>query len=384
MHVARIHVRGFRNHSDTALEFGDGTNIILGDNGQGKTNILEAISYLCLTKSFYASGDAVVLGLGKESFEVEGQIISDTQSDSQIRVAYLSSSREKIYSVGRRRIEPLSSIIGRFPIVILSPEHAPITTVPPSGRRRFVDLLMSQSSTTYFEDLLEYRRILKQRNAILLEGRLAKSAPWDVLEAWNEQLVRVGAGIMHKRAQFIEQFTSYITSSYREIVEAVEEPVIEYVLSGSPVPEEQKRNALSKEDLEEILLKGVEERRREELRLGTTLVGPHRDEFAMKLNGLDLRKFASQGQHKTFLVALKIGEFFYLQEQRRETPILLLDDVFSELDDHRARCVLSLIGGLSQTVVTSTSGEIFDSAMSFNDHNRKFLVSNGTVVYESV
>ena len=386
MHLASIHLKGFRNHTDTALEFGDCTNIILGDNGQGKTNIIEAISYLCLTKSFYASSDAIVAGFGKESFEVEGLIVSDARTESSIRIAYLAVSREKFYSINKRRIEPLSSVIGHFPIVILSPEHVPITFGPPSARRRFVDLLMSQSSAMYFADLLEYRRILKQRNKMLFDARLTKSDHCDSLEAWTEQLVEVGARLMCRRAQFLKQFRSYLSSSYYEIVNAAEEPAIQYLpaIDRTDMQGEREFTLLTKEEFAESLRKEVQEKRRDEFRLGITLVGPHRDEFAMKINGLDLRKFASQGQHKTFLIALKVGEFFFLKEQRAETPIFLLDDVFSELDEHRTRRVLSLVGGLSQTFVTSTNGGIFDATVPFNGHNRKLFVSNGTIVYESV
>ncbi len=386
MRLVNVHLKGFRNHADTNLELGDCTNIILGDNGQGKTNIVEAISYLCLTKSFYASNDFVVLRLGSDSFEVEGQVITDGGVESSLSIAYVSTSREKFYSINRRRIEPLSAVVGRFPIVILSPEHAAITFGPPSARRGFVDLLMSQSSAMYLQDLLEYRRILKQRNKTLLDARLAKSDPGPLLEPWSEQLVEVGAGLMHRRGQFVEQFRSYITSSYHELVGSAEEPAIEYVPAVDAVRPHGEREItlLTRQEFAEDLRKEVEEKRRDEFRFGTTLVGPHRDEFSMKINGLDLRKFASQGQHKTFLIALKAGEFFFLKDRRRETPLFLLDDVFSELDEHRAKRLLQFLGGLSQTLVTSTNGDIFEATTTFDGHNRKFHVSNGTVAYASV
>ena len=386
MQLASIRLRDFRNHTDTTLEFGEGINVILGDNGQGKTNILEAVSYLCLTKSFYASHDTVVISLGKESFDIEGVVVSDAQVENHVRVAYQAASREKVYTINKRRIEPLSSVIGRFPIIILSPEHTPITFGPPSSRRRFVDMLLSQSSRAYFEDLLEYRHILKQRNKTLLDARLTRSDPGPLLEAWTGQIVEVGARIMNKRRQFVEQFGPFISSSYHAIVGGAEEPTINYIPAVRPGNEMVGGESanLTKEEFADRLQKEIREKSRDEARLGTTLVGPHRDDFALKINDLDLRKFASQGQHKTFLIALKVGEFFFLKEQRGETPIFLLDDAFSELDEHRARGVLELLAGLSQTFITSTNSGSFDGTTPFGDDNRKFFVSNGTVVYESV
>lgn len=386
MRLVSLHLKSFRNHADTALELGDCTNIILGDNGQGKTNIVEAVSYLCVTKSFYASSDAVVLRFGDDSFEVKGEVISDGGTESSLRIAYDTTSREKYYRINKRRIEPLSSVVGRFPIVILSPEHAAITFGPPSMRRRFVDLLMSQSSATYFEDLLEYRRILRQRNKTLLDARLAKSEPGSILQPWTEQLVEIGARLMHRRRELIEQFRAYIASSYHELVGTAEEPEIEYLPAVDIGGKHGDReiSPVTRQEFAEALRKEVQAKRRDEIRFGTTLIGPQRDEFSMKINGLDLRKYASQGQHRTFLIALKVGEFFFLKDRRRETPIFLLDDVFSELDEHRARRLLHVLGGLSQTLVTSTNGDIFDATMAFDGHNRKFHVSNGTVVYANV
>lgn len=378
MNLVKIQLRGFRNHNDTTMEFGDGTNIILGDNGGGKTNILEGISYLCLTKSFYASSDSIVLGFGKEMFEVEGDMISDANVERHIRLAYGAEPKQKVYTLNKRRVESFSSVIGRFPIVILSPEHTPITFGPPAARRKFTDLVMCQSSLMYLEDLLEYRRILKQRNKILLDARLTNSSPWLLLEPWNHQIATVGAKVMYRRKEFLNQFQSYMTSAYRHITDDAEEPGAHYM------PATKIEEASTIEDIAELLQSEIEEKKREEVRLGATIVGPHRDEFALTINGFDLRRFASQGQHKTFLIALKVGEFFYLKEKCRETPIFLLDDVFSELDEHRTRRVLNFVGELSQTFITSTNYSIFDDAITFGDRNRKFLVSNGTVVYENV
>jgi DNA replication and repair protein RecF len=378
MRLANVSLRGFRNHNDTQLEFGDYTNIILGDNGQGKTNILEAISYLCLTKSFYANSDSVVLGFGRSAFEVQGSFISDTGIDYDVRVTYLLESKEKVYAQNKRRTELLSSVIGRFPIVILSPENAPITFGAPSDRRRFLDLVMSQLSGAYVEDLLEYRRILRQRNKILFDARINRTEPNSALEPWDRQVVDKGSVVTYRRKMFIQQFQEYLISSYRHIVDTEELPSITYK------PTIDLGNAAAEPEIAELLHRELACRRREEVRLGTSLVGPHRDETVFTINGNDLRKYASQGQHKTFLIALKMAEFFYLKEHRNETPIVLLDDIFSELDEHRAKRVLSFIGELGQSFITSTTPDVFEDALLNGEHHKKFFVSNGSVQYASV
>lgn len=376
MYFSTIRLRSFRNHTDTTLNLGRGTNVLVGDNGQGKTNILEAISYLCLTKSFYASSDSIVLGFGNEMFEVEGVVTSDSGTDSTLRVAYGLVAGEKVFSINRRRIEPLSSIIGRFPIVVLSPEHAPITFGGPSDRRRFIDLLISQANNLYFENLLDYRRILKHRNKILQDARVERSNPGPLIEPWTEQLVNSGATLIYRRRQFVLEFRSYIEQAYHKLA-SNEDPGIEYVPSV-PLPADENETAIR--TAFSCALTGCT---REELRTGTTLLGPHRDELAFTVNGIDLRKFASQGQHKTFLIALKVGEFAYLKECRGETPVMLMDDVFSELDEQRSAKVLAFFSELGQTIITSTQSHVFDTALSFGERNKKFLVGRGAVECEA-
>ncbi|MBI3364207.1 MAG: DNA replication and repair protein RecF, partial [Ignavibacteriae bacterium] len=247
----------------------------------------------------------------------------------------------------------------------------------PVERRRFVDFVISQSSPIYFETLLEYRRVLKQRNKILLDAKLSKRDPGPLLLPWDEQLVRYGSYLMMRRGKFIEEFQQFISSAYHQLVGREEEPTIEY-LPVSRIDETRSEEGFQTLLQTQLRAKGVEEKR-----TGSTLVGPHRDEFLLKINGRELRKFASQGQHKTFLVALKIGEFFYLKDRCQETPIMLLDDIFSELDEHRAKRLLSLVGELSQTFITSTNPHYFDDTMAFEDRNKIFHIQEGNSVAQN-
>ena len=377
MHLTELRLRQFRNHSDSWFDFGDGTNILLGDNGQGKTNVIEAISYLCLTRSFFATNDALAVQLEHPLFEIEGIFVADSTGKYNVRVAYDVGREEKLCTINRHPVEPFSTIIGKFPVIICAPEHAPITSEGPFERRKFVDFVLSQSYPAYFQHLLEFRKILKQRNKILLDGKLSRTDCSKLLIPWNEQLVTHGGFLMMRRKQFVDEFQTCIQSAYRHVAGDEEQPLMEYV------PQCSLDQLDDEQHVRTALMTDLDKKHDSELRYGVTLVGPHRDEFGMKINGLDIRKFASQGQHKTFLVALKIGEFFYLKDRCNETPIMLLDDIFSELDSFRSARLLRFVETLSQTFITSTNRQIFEENAEFGGRNKLFTIQNGTVAQQS-
>ncbi len=372
MRLQRLRLQHFRNHTSSTFEFGNGTNLFLGDNGQGKTNILEAISYLCLTKSFYASGDPVVLQIGSDFFEVEGSFSVGSERESVVRVAYDRLLPAKAFFINKKSIEPFSSVIGKYPVVICSPEHNPVTAGGPEERRKFCDFVISQANPVYFRSLIEYRRIVKQRNKILLDAKLSGSDPSSLLEPWNEQLLQNGATLFHRRALFVQEFQEILRSAYTQLAGNNEEPTIEYQPFDDPCTSEQEYG--------DRMRQALTASRREELRVGSTLVGPHRDELVFKINGLEMRKYGSQGQHKTFLVGLKLGEFQYLKSLCDESPLLLLDDIFSELDQHRSARLLEAVETMSQTFITSTALQGFDSSLKFDGLNKKYVIRNGSVV----
>ncbi|MBI5021345.1 MAG: DNA replication/repair protein RecF [Ignavibacteriales bacterium] len=376
MYLKNIRVHNFRNHTESIFDFGQRANILVGENGQGKTNILEAISYLCLTKSFYSHGDSHVVKIGNGIFEVEGVFNTERTGDQRIRVAYSDEQKEKIFTINKNHVEPLSSVIGKFPVVICSPEHAPITSQGPVERRRFIDLVISQSSNIYFQHLMEYRKILRNRNKVLADARSQRTDPTEILEPWNEQLINAGAYIVMRRQKFVDEFERYLSSSYQQLVNNGELPFIAYEPSlpiDKSVNQEEVKNVFSLE---------LSRKKEREIQIGTTVVGPHRDELLFNINGLDLRRYASQGQHKTFLVALKIAEFFYLREQCNETPILLLDDIFSELDNMRAAKLLDFVGTISQTFITSTNKDLFEKNATDAENRKMFTINNGAVMEE--
>ena len=374
MRIKSVQLRNFRNHKATNVQCGEQSNIFVGENGEGKTSILEAISFLCLTKSFYAGSDTNAVQVGKQGFDVTGELVSDKGVEYRVALGYSAVDKEKTFLVNKSPLEKLSAAIGMFPVVVLAPENGAITAGAPSERRKFLDLVLAQSSKSYFADLLEYRRVLRQRNRILLDARFSRQDPMPLLEPWNESLINHGSRIAVKRMSFVEEFNPYVTRVYEEIAGGSEKPTIacQSALLGAEG---------GRDEIEQLFRSRLASSAHEEQRTASTVVGPHRDDLQLKVNNMDARQFASQGQHKTFLVALKIAEFNYMKDVCRETPVFLLDDVFSELDEHRSQRLIQATQSLGQTFITTTDKKLFESAYPWTEQHRKFLVKRGTVLY---
>jgi len=375
--IRELHVQKFRNHTHSDAVFGGSVNAVLGENGEGKTNLLEAISYLCLTKSFFGSSDDIVLQVGERQFEISGELESETGIRFHIGVLYDSVERKKKFSINKSPVEQFSDVVGQFPIVVLSPESGAITSGGPADRRRFLDFVISQASKVYLEDLLEYRRVLRQRNKVLFDAKVGRTPCDDLLEPWDQELIERGLRITDRRRKFLEELQPIVHESYDRIAGDDEKPTITYspsVAHEAGATEEELRRGFR----EELRRKAQEERR-----LGISLVGPHRDELDLAIDGLGVRSHASQGQHKTFLLALKLAEFFYLRKTRNEQPMLLLDDIFTELDSHRSARLLRLTETVGQTFITATSGNVFPDEVDWRGANKRFLVHRGRVEHES-
>ncbi len=373
MNIRELHVQKFRNHTHTDAVFGGGINAVLGENGEGKTNLLEAISYLCLTKSFFGSADGVVLQVGEKRFEISGELETDSGIQYHVAVSYDHEAGDKNFLINRAPVEKFSEVVGQFPVVVLSPESGAITTGGPADRRRFLDFVIAQSSKVYLEDLLEYRRVLRQRNRVLFDNKVGRIEYPDLIEPWDLELIDRGARITHRRHAFLKELQPLVHESYARIAGKVEEPTAQYLPSIAHGEE------ASEEELRGIFRQKLKRKAPEEKRLGLTLVGPHRDELALAINKLSVRSHASQGQHKTLLIALKVAEFLYLQSKRNERPILLLDDVFTELDHNRSERLLALTESVGQAFITTTNDSVFPADFSWSDTNKRFFVRKGTV-----
>jgi DNA replication and repair protein RecF len=376
MRASSIHLRNFRNHADTLVaDLAPKINVLVGPNGAGKTSILEALSLATLTKSFTTASDVVLIRQNETVLDVDARFVSDLDVGYHVAVQIDGSARlKKTIVANSERIRSSIDLVGRAPVVVLTPDEKIITGGPPSERRRFLNMVLSQASRAYLEDELEYRRALKQRNAILSDARQKRqSLPFiqPMLAPWTALVIKHGTRIMQRRAKFTEEFRPRLLEAYRVLSQSREEPSLMYLPMGTSPP-----NPLSLLGEGEFLAERSARCEMEEIRRGTTLFGPHRDELMCFINpGQEARLYASQGQHKTLLVVMKLAEFEYLKEASGETPMLLLDDVFSELDHDRARTMLELAmsGELGQTFISSTERERFETLLGQSSGNHQII-----------
>ena len=369
MVLSSLKLKNFRLHNFIELEFSGSLNYIVGNNGLGKTSVLESIYYLCTTKSFNVKSDSEVVRFGEEIFEIDGKF-SDLTED-KVRVVYDINDSKKYFYLNEKQINKSSEIIGRFPVVLLSPADHSITAGTPGERRKFIDSVISQASSTYLKNLLDYNRTLKHRSSLLTKIKEHRSGMMmDELEAWTERLVETGTELIEHRISFTETFIGYVKESYKKIMNDEEQPGIEYnYLNGS----DQK-------NIKEKFTNLIKEKRDEELRRATNLVGPHRDDFIFYFNNKNLRTYGSQGQHKTFQTVLRFAEFFYLKDVTGKTPIFLLDDVFGELDASRANKISDYLKNVGQTFVTLTDFGNFNFLKKDSD-DRLIKLGSGTFSY---
>ncbi len=371
MQVRSLHLSAFRNHADSHLQFGPGITLLLGNNGQGKTNVLEAVSYLSLSKSFYAASDLQVVMLGRTLMEVHAAMADAAGRASNVRISVDALSGEKSVQVNGSALDRMSALIGMFPAVILSPEQAGIITGSPAERRKFLDLVLCQTSRTYFADIVEYRRVLRQRNKLLLDARLNGASPAGELPAWNDELVRLGSRLIHKRAVCIDALREEFGAAYNFLAGAGVSAAVRYMTVGGVDAQS------TVETIAEHFGRALERRSAEERRRGATLVGPHRDDLAFTIDGLASEQYASQGEHKTLLIALKLAEYEYVTVRCGETPMLLLDDLFAELDRQRAACVMQRLQTKGQSIMTATDESLIGQGMRWTSEHRRIIVEGG-------
>ena len=368
MILTGLSLTNFRIHKSASLNFSDTLNYIVGGNGQGKTSILEAAYFLCTTKSFN-SKDSEAVNFEENDFEIKG-IFKDITED-KIRLLFSGIENRKYYFQNEKLISRGSQIIGKFPVVILTPADHAITHGSPAERRKIFDSVISQASSTYLELLLDYNKTLKQRSAVLnlLKDRRTKQLE-EEFDAWTEKLIVSGLELIKYRNNFLEDFNSFVLDSYKKIVENVEIPSIEYLfLEGA-----------DKNDIKSTFEMLINDKREEEIRRSQNLFGPHKDDFIFKIDKINLRTYGSQGQHKTFQTALRFAEFFYLKKATGKTPIFLLDDVFGELDAYRAGKISDYLKEVGQAFITLTDFADF-SFLSRGPDDFVIRLNNGNIKY---
>ena len=369
MRLTTLRLRSFRAHADTTVELASGVNLFAGPNGAGKTNLLEAIHYLSLAKSFLTSTDAHVVRRGESHFEVEGTFTGERRASLTVRVAVVPGEGKRAF-VNGSALDRLADLVGLVPTVVISPADTELTAGGPTERRRFLDATLSQTYPVYLDDLIKYRRALRQRNALLQSVRRGKALAPGTMDAWDEELAVLGSRIVERRSTFLSAFSDRLAEAYRLLDAVGEVPSLAYAPS------------VQGDDVTEAFRQEIRRKSRRERELGRTLVGPHLDEVVFQLDGFDLRPFASQGQHRTFALAVRLAQALFFAHQLDERPILMLDDVFGPLDPERADVVLSLLSEqtLGQSLITAARTEPFWDPVPFeaSDH-AAFHVEHGSV-----
>lgn len=357
MIVKSLELNHFRNYETLTIDFEKGTNILYGNNAQGKTNILEAIYLSGTTKSHKGSKDKEIIQFGNDESHIR-TFVEKQGKEFQIDL-HLKKNRSKGIAINRIPIKKASELFGILNIVFFSPEDLNIIKNGPSERRRFMDLELCQLDKIYLSNLMKYNKILNQRNK-LLKDIYFKPDLKDTLSIWDTQLVEYGKKIIESRRRFVSQLNEIVTGIHYNISGGKEEMILTY---DSDVSEEFFEDELAK----------VQQK---DLKLGQTTIGPHRDDLLFTIRGVDIRKFGSQGQQRTSALSLKLSEIELVKKVIKDTPILLLDDVLSELDSNRQNYLLNNIRD-TQTIITCTGLDEF--IRNRFQINRVFEVIDGEV-----
>lgn len=341
MHIGKIKLLDFRNYSFEEISFCNGINLITGDNGQGKTNIIEAIYLASFGKSFRTGKDAEMIRFNENRFKVH--VDFETRHRNQSIEISFNSNKEKRISLNDVPVTKIQEIIGEMNIVLFSPEDMKLIKDSPSERRKFLDREISSISKQYYLKIVEFNRIIDQRNNLLKQISMGRS---DIsqMEVWNEKFSAVAAFIMHKRKKFLDELSSHAIGIHLEMTGGKDNLEIEY---SSSCPYKENID----EQFDEIMKK-LEKSIDSDIYRGHTSYGTHKDDINFKVNGKDLKSFGSQGQKRTAVLAIKISQTKLIKEIKGENPILLLDDVLSELDLSRQIDILNYTEGI-QTIITS-------------------------------
>ncbi|UIR55203.1 DNA replication and repair protein RecF [Sphingobacterium sp. SRCM116780] len=365
MWLRQLSVLNFKNYSESSLEFLPEVNAFAGDNGVGKTNLLDAIHYLSLCKSYFNPVDSQHIKQGNDWFMVQGAFEKDEYHD--VISCSIKRNQKKQFKKNKKDYPRLADHIGQFPLVMISPNDSIIVTDGSEERRKFIDNVISQTDNQYLDTLIVYNKIIAQRNMLLKQARQSGFLDLGLVEVLNIQLEEVGTLIYQKRVSFMAEFQPEFDRHYLYLTEGAETVQLVY---DSPLMQDSFLNILEK-NLEKDRI------------LERTSLGIHKDDLIFTIHeDMPLKKFGSQGQQKSFLIALKLAQYSFLQQKKGFKPLLLLDDIFDKLDDKRTHKLMQMVSDdeFGQIFLTDTDAEriqrIFDEIAS---PVRIFGISGGEV-----
>ncbi|WP_207428130.1 DNA replication/repair protein RecF [Pedobacter sp. SYSU D00535] len=339
MWLQKLSVLNFKNYPEAELVFSPTVNAFTGDNGAGKTNLLDAIHYLSLCKSYFNPIDSQQIRQGEEFFMLQGVFDKDTVEE--VISCSLKKNQKKQFRRNKKEYQRLADHIGLFPLVMISPYDISIIIEGSEERRRFIDNVISQTDNHYLDELIAYNKSLQNRNALLKKiSETGKYDP-DLLDIYDEQLIASGTRIFEKRKLFMDAFLPVFNKHYQYLSEEAEQVELVY------------DSLLLTENFGSLLKRSVERDRV----LERTTAGIHKDDLTFSIHGMPMKKFGSQGQQKSFLIALKLAQYSFLQLKKGFKPLLLLDDIFDKLDDKRIQKLMQMVSAddFGQIFITDTS-----------------------------
>ena len=346
MKLTNLQLQNFRNYESVQLEFTDGVHVFIGENAQGKTNLMESIYALAMTKSHRTTNDKELIGWNKEFATIKGTV-EKTATKTNLELQF--SKKGKIAKVNYLEQKRLSSYLGNLNVILFAPENLTLVKGSPQNRRKFVDMELGQMSSLYLYDLVEYNRVLKQRNTYLKQLAIKKKQPDEYLDVLSEMLSELASKIVFHRLDFMKQLEALAIPIHDQLSLGREKFSVSY---QATIPLE---DGLTPSQMKEIYMNQFKKNQTREADQATTLIGPHRDDLIFYLNEIPVQTYGSQGQQRSTVLSLKLAEIELMKLSTGEYPLLLLDDVLSELDDDRQTHLIKAIENKVQTFITTTS-----------------------------
>ena len=364
MYLKKLALTNFKNYELGELEFSPKINCFVGNNGVGKTNILDAIHYLSLTKSFFNSIDSISIKHSEDYFIVQGTFIRDDEEDN-IYCAF-QKQKQKLLKRNGKEYQKLSDHVGRYPVVMISPADSSLITEGSDDRRKFMNKIVSQYNAEYLDSVLRYSKALQQRNKLLKDFKTTGLFDSEMLSVWDSPLVKYGDYIFSERKILVNELIPVFQEYYRMISNGNEQVELQY------------SSHLKGGNFSEALLNSINKDRF----LEYTTIGVHKDDLLLEMNGFPVKSLGSQGQQKSYLVALKLAKFDYIKRKAGFAPILLLDDIFDKFDAERVEQIIKLVGNhrFGQIFITDThQSRLQDILFSHNIDFKLFRISDNRV-----
>lgn len=359
MYIKSLQLLNYRNYKNLAILLGENVNVFMGDNAQGKTNVLEAIYYCAFAKSHRTNKDKELINVNEENAFIRLELAKNRR-DKRIDINILKDGKKAI-SINSIKVSKISELVGTFNVVMFSPEDLRIVKESPGVRRKFIDMELCQLNSKYYYNLVQYNKVLVERNTILKQRNLDE----DMLDIYDMQLAQYGKFIIESRLNYIEKLNFYSEDIHRDITNGKEFIEFKYISSVKNL-----------DDIEQSLIGQLKSARRRDIEKRITSIGPHRDDFTILLNNMDAKIYGSQGQQRTSVLTIKFASLRIIKELTGEFPVLLLDDVLSELDFNRKAYILKSIKEI-QSIITCTGIE--DLTNYLDEKSKVFKVKEGFI-----